>query len=408
MTDHATVLLPAGRVAFFVVDPALAATATALSQDWRFARVELEIISGDIKSAISGYTQKTSPDLVIIETSDISDDFIVSLGALAGVCAQGTDAVIIGPKNDVHLYRNLVGMGVRDYLVRPVSELDLSQMISRTLLDKKGLSNSRLAVVMGAKGGMGTTSLAQSLASIAVQDLGQKTLLADAAGSGGTLGIAYGAEGTTGLGEALRVGQSGTEDDIRRLLFAPGESLSLLMSGGEPQLTDHVDADGFEKLIQRIMHKYPLAVFDASGAARAVQKRMLTLASHITLVATPTLPALRNTRSLLGEIKLARGNLNGVDLVLNMKGMSAADEVPAADIRVALNLDPFMTVDYLPKVFSQAEGSGQPAVTLKIGADLRRRLLPLAQRLAAVGAITKAPEGGSEKSSSLLKKLMGK
>lgn len=408
MTDHATILLPAGRVAIFAHDATLVTTATALSQDWRFARVDLQVVAGDIESAISTYSQSASPELVIIETADISDAFIGRLGALAGVCAQGTDAVIIGPKNDVHLYRSLIGMGVRDYLVLPVREEDLSQIIARTLLDKRGLSESRLAVVMGAKGGVGATALAQSLAYLISAELGQKTLLADAAGSAGTLGIGFGLEGTTPLSEAIRLGQGGSDDDIRRLLQKSGDSLDLLLSGGEAQLTDHADADGFEKLLQRLMHKYPVAVFDASGSAHSVQKRMLTLASHITLVTTPTLPALRNTRALLSEIKLIRGNTNAVELVLNMKGLSAADEVPLADMRAALGLEPAETVTYIPKVFAQSEGSGQPAAALKSAGDLSQRLLPLARRMAGLGEGTVQAGTGREKIPGIFKKLMGK
>src|SRR5690606_13417441 len=157
------------------------------------------------------------PELVIVETADISDAFIDRLGELAGVCAQGTDAVVIGPKNDVHLYRSLIGMGVRDYLVLPVSADDLVDVIAKTLLDKKGIADSRLAVLIGGKGGVGVTSLAQSLAVIASEDLGHKTLLTDAAGSGGTLGIAFGLDGGSGYNEVIRIGVSGGEDDLRRL-----------------------------------------------------------------------------------------------------------------------------------------------------------------------------------------------
>jgi pilus assembly protein CpaE len=406
MTEHASILLPPGRVAFYVTDGALAAAAAQLSQDWRFARVNFDIVTGDIAAATEAYSHAASPELVIVETDDISDAFIAKLGALAGVCAQGTDAVIIGPKNDVHLYRSLIGMGVRDYLVRPVAETDLAQIIARALLDKKGVSDSRLAVVLGAKGGVGATAVAQSLAYVAAHDLGQKTLLLDAAGSAGTLGIAYGLEGATGFAEALRVGQSGSEDDMRRLVQKAGDNLSLIVTGGDAQLADHADADGFERLLQRLMTKHPLTVFDASGAARGVQKRAIALAKQITLVTTPVLSALRNTRALLAEIKIIRGHLDGVDLVINMKGRGGADEVPAADIRAALSLDPAVTVAYQSRLFAQSESGGQPAAAQKTGAELRTALLPLAARAGGVPATHRTQPGA--RSGSLLSKLIRK
>src|SRR6218665_1359978 len=118
--DITAILLPAARVDVFALDDGTAATAAKIAADWRFARVGLDVVRGGMDAAIERYAHAASPEMIIIETNDISDAFTAQLGALAEVCAEGTDAVIIGPTNDVHLYRSLVGMGVRDYLVRPV------------------------------------------------------------------------------------------------------------------------------------------------------------------------------------------------------------------------------------------------------------------------------------------------
>lgn len=409
MAGHTEILLPQARVAIFAAADSLLELGRSLAGDWRFARVQFDIRTGDIGDAVAVYGQQASPELVIIETADISDAFIDRLGALAGVCAQGTDAVIVGPKNDVHLYRSLVGMGVRDYLVLPVAERDLIDVIAKTLLDKKGISASRLSVLIGGKGGVGVTSLAQSLASLAADELGHKTLLTDAAGSSSSLGVAFGLEGGSGYGEALRIGSAGSDDDMRRLLQKPRDNLSLLLSGGDGMFADHTDAESVEKLLQRLMHTYPLTVFDASGAAHAVQKRLMALAGHITLVTAPQLTALRNVRALLSEIKMLRGGASGIDLVVNMTGIAGADDVPVRDIRAALDLEPFVTISYQPRLFAQADAAQQPAVTTKSGAELRQMLLPLARRIAG-----DAPDaGGRDKAAAgtrlgLLKKIIRK
>ncbi len=407
MGDHVSILLPQSRVALFASSGELSALAGKLAQDWRFARVGFDIVTGDIDAAIAAYGHQASPELVIVETTDISAAFIERLGTLAGVCAQGTDAVVIGPKNDVHVYRSLVGMGVRDYLVLPVSEDDLVDVIAKVLLDKKGVADSRLSVVIGGKGGVGGTMLAQSLALIAAEDLGQKTLLTDAAGTAGTLGLAFGVDAGVGYGEALRLAASGSDDDVKRMLQKPRDNLSLLVSSGENMLVDHGDTAAVERLLARLMRVYPLTVFDATAAAHAVQRHVLTLAGHITLVTTPSLPVLRNTRVLLAEIRALRGGSADVDLVLNMQGLAGADDVPVRDIQAALDLAPGVTVSYQPKIFAQAEATQQPVVATKAGADLRQSLLPLAQRLAGAGAI-RADAAQGDKSRSLLRKLIGK
>lgn len=408
MADHTGILLPQSRVAIFANSESLIQVARTLAADWRFARVHFDIQKGDITTAVSAFGQQASPELVIVETADISDGFIDHLGALAGVCAQGTDAVVVGPKNDVHLYRSLIGMGVRDYLVLPVSEDDLTDVIAKTLLDKKGIAGSRLSVLIGGKGGVGVTSLAQSLALMTAEDLSHKTLLTDAAGSSGTLGIAFGLEGGGGYNEVIRVGTSGGEDDLKRLLQKAHDNLSILLSGGDGMMADHTDADGVEKLLQRMMQTYPLTVFDASGASHTVQKRLLTLAGHITLVTAPMLPVLRNTRALLSEIKALRGGVSHIDLVVNMQGIAGSDDVPTRDIRTALELEPAVTISYQPKIFAQADATQKPVVTGKNSAELRRLLMPLARRLAGDSAIDGRDKPHGEGRMGLFKKIIRK
>ena len=387
--DITATLLPSSRVDFFVLDAGTADTARTLAADWRFARVGIQVYGASIESAIATYAQQKSPEVIIIETDDISENFIAQLGQLAAVCAEGTDAVIVGPMNDVHLYRSLVGMGVRDYLVRPVAPDDLVKVIAKALVDKRGLAGARLVSVIGAKGGAGTTAIAQALAWLCADTLKQKTLLMDGAGSAGSIGIGFGMEPMAPLAEAVRIGNSGSEDDLKRILQTCTEQLSLLVCGGEAILTESPDTDSFEGLVNRLMQKYPVVIVDLSGAEAAVQKRIIARSSRVVLVTTPLLTSLRNCRTLLNEIRNARGGAKDIDLILNMQGMAPGDEMSAKDIKTALDLDATAKIPYMPKIFAGAEASGKPIAQNKASADIIRQLQPIAE--AAAGAAAKEP-----------------
>ncbi len=381
--DITSILLPASRVDFFALDDGTAALAQQLAGDWRFARVGINIERGGIEGAIAHYGQTASPELIIIETNDISEEFIQHLGGLAGVCAEGTDAVIVGPKNDVHLYRNLVEMGVKDYLVRPVSEADMVKVIARTLIEKRGFSGSRLVTVIGTKGGVGTTAVAQILAWNIAEVLKQKTMLMDAAGSAGSIGIAYGLEPTTTLTEAVRLGGAGSEDDMKRIYQSISDTFSALVCGGEPMLTGSPDPDSIEALVNRIMQKFPVVVVDLSGSSEAVQKRLMARASEIVVVATPMLSSLRNARTLIGELKTLKGHLKEVDLIMSMRGMAPSEEVPAADIKAALDMEPSAIIPYAPKIFAASEAAGKAVGQNQAAAAIMSSVMPLAEKAAA-------------------------
>ncbi len=406
--DITSILLPVSRVDFYALDDGTAAQAQKLSEDWRFARVGIHVERAGIDAAITHYGQTASPELIIIETNDISDAFIQQLGTLGGLCAAGTDAVIIGPKNDVHLYRSLVEMGIKDYLVRPVSEEDMIKVIARTLVEKRGLSGCRLITVIGSKGGVGTTTIAQILAWNVAETLKQKTMLMDVAGSAGSIGIAYGLEPSATLTEAVRLGGAGTDDDMKRIYQAVTEQLSVLVCGGEPLLTESADADSIETLVNRVMQKYPIVVMDLSRATRTVQKRLLARAVEIVVVTTPLLSALRNTRTLLGEIKTLKAGMKEVDLVLNMQGIAASEEVPLQDIKKALDAEPTAVIPYAPKIFTASETTGKAVGQNKDADAILRTLLPLAEKASATENKNAAPEAKKGGLMDSIKKLLGK
>ena len=377
-------LLPPARVDFFASDARTADTAQALSNDWRFARVHVEIIREGIESAITRYSQTASPEVIVIETDDISQAFIERLTALAGYCAAGTDAVVIGPQNDVHLYRDLVGMGVRDYLVRPVSFDEIAGVISKSLIDKKGLGSSRLVSVIGAKGGVGTTAMAQLLAVTLSETLDQRTVFLEAAGSISTAGVALGLEPLASLTETARIVSSGSDDDIKRIVQKSTDHLSVLLSGGDAMLNDRPDADGMEAVINRLMQKNPLVIADLSCALPAVQKRFLTRSAHIIVVSTPMIAALRNARTLMRELKTMRAGLQHVDAVVNMQGAADGYDVSMSDIAKVLEKEPAVKIPFLPKLFMEAEVTGKVTSFARLPSDVQKSLMALAARAGAV------------------------
>ena len=388
MSEATSVLLPAARVDVYGLDEKTVNSANSLVRDWRFSRVSMRVVDAGIDGAISDYEQHVSPDLIIIETNDISDKFIEKLGELAENCIEGTEAIIIGPENDVQLYRKLVGLGVKDYLVGPGEEKQLSEVIAQTLLDKKGISDSQIIAVMGCKGGVGATTAAHMLATVLSDQLGHKTLFMDAAGGWGTAAIPFAAETTTTLSEAVRQVQGGSEDDIKRLLHDDTEKLTLLPTGGDPLLETSCDDDSFEALLDHFMHTYPFIVVDLSAAEHHLQRRTLKKAQNAIVVSSPLLPSLRNCRTLLKELvdEDQDENENKPSLIINMEGVSKAHEVPKKDIETLLEYEVSLTLPYDLKLFVGSESSEQEvtrnkaaAKTLQPFVEFVRSIAPEAQ-----------------------------
>lgn len=409
--SYTTVLLPAARVALFTKDAETRRTFEEIGRDWRFARVDMQVHDGDVTTAAQTYQGEASPALVIVQTDNIDDGFTQQLEALSGVCAEGTAAMVIGPVNDVNLYRKLIGMGVSDYIVRPVKQEELSNDIAASLIERIGATGSRLIVMMGAKGGVGTTVLAEGLAWGLSEDLGQKTFLLDAAGGWSTLAVGMNFEPAATLADALRAAVERKEDSLNRMLFKASDRLTVLSSGGDVMLEDNVSAEHYEYFLDHMMTTYPVVLVDLSGAAAGLKNAVLRRAHEILLVTTPTLPSVRAARTLLQEISVLRGGSDAnIDLIVNMHNLAPKHEVSKAQIEEGLERKIGAMVEFDPGLFVSTESAAKKLTADKAGAAIVDMLLPLARKVLALAPSTEPAneDDGRKGIGGLLSKLKSK
>lgn len=405
-TKSTGILLPSAGVDLFIRDPKTIEAARALIDDWRFARVTVNIEEANVERAIETYQQSASPALVIIETDTTDQSFIDRLEVLAGCCAEGTSAIVIGPVNDVNLYRSLTSMGVSDYLVRPVPLETLSEVIATGLVNQVGTSDSRLIAVIGAKGGVGTTALTEALALGISHNMGQKTFLLDAAGGWSSLSVGMGFEPSATLAEAVRAAMNRDEDTLKRMLFKANDRLNVLASGSEPVFDPSVQAPQFEELLDMVMTSYPVVIVDLSSAVPSLKRTVINRAHEIVVVSTPTLPSLRAARTITHEIKTLHGGSDrGIDTIINMSGLAPGKEVPKADISAALDCQPLAHIPFNPRLFVGFESAGKYLNTDKEGQAVIDMLLPLAQKLLDTTATDTAPQGDAGLIGNILGKL---
>jgi pilus assembly protein CpaE len=408
VSTETNILLPTARVDLFVKDKETLEAARALKDDWRFARVTLSVEEGDVDGAIKNYAQASAPDLVIIETEITGDEFVQRLHSLSAYCDENTNAIVIGPVNDVDLYRSLTSMGVSDYLVKPVAYNILSEIIAKALIDQLGVSGSRLIGVIGAKGGVGTSALTQGLAWGLSDQLQQKTFLLDAAGGWSTTAVGVGFEPSATMHEAVSAAASQDEDNLKRMLFKASDQLTVLATGADAMLEASVHAQQFEDLIDWLMQSYPVVLVDLSGAIPSLKKTVVTKAHELVVVTTPTLPALRSARSLIGEVKtLHGGDDSNIDLIVNMAGVMPSKEVPKKDIETALDYKPSTVISFDPKLFLGNESEGKKLSDNKNGMEIINKLLPVAEKI-LLGKSEQSQQGKDSFLDNILSKVKSK
>src|SRR5438128_1941313 len=171
---------PAPRVSVqvFCVTEATASTARAAAEDRRLAKAHLSVHMGGIAAAIEAYHTAPTPNVIMIETEG-QGDILTGLDDLAGVCDPGTRVIVIGTSADITPYRELVRRGVNDYVIGPVEVLDVVRSICSLFSASEAVTVGRMIAVVGAKGGVGASTVAHNIAWHIARDVALDSVVID-------------------------------------------------------------------------------------------------------------------------------------------------------------------------------------------------------------------------------------
>jgi pilus assembly protein CpaE len=166
------------------------------------------------------------------------------------------------------------------------------------------------------------------------------------------------------------------------MMSNPHEKLTVLSSGGDSMLEDNIALENFEALLDHIMIAHPVVVVDLSGASNLLKHIVLARAHETILVTTPTLPAVRASRTLIQEIKEIRGgNTGNLDLVLNQQGFAGKSELTKVQIEEGLERKLSAVLPFVPEALVHQEAEGKKLSDTREGAAISAELLPILRRL---------------------------
>ena len=169
---------------------------------------------------------------------------IERLDALAHLCDAGTKVVVLGKTNDILLYRQLVARGVNEYLVAPVHVVDFLRAISELFRAPGAKPLGRLIGVVGAKGGVGASTIAHNLAWSLASVTEMATIIADFDLAFGTAALNFNQDPPQGVADAVFDPDRVDATLVDRVLSKCGDRLSLLaapaMSRSRPRFFGNV------------------------------------------------------------------------------------------------------------------------------------------------------------------------
>jgi pilus assembly protein CpaE len=388
-------IAPAPRVSIqaFCVGVETAASMQAAAEDRRMARAHLRVQMGGIAAAVEAYRSSPTPNVIMIETETRTDDLIAGLDELAGVCDEGTRVIVVGRFNDISIYRELMRRGVSEYLMAPVRTLDVVAAICGLYSSPDAKPVGRIIAVVGAKGGVGASTVAHNVAWAIARDLSLDAVVADLDLAFGTAGLDYNQDPPQGVADAVFSPDRIDTAFIDRLLSKCTDHLSLLAAPATLDRVYDFTAEAFEPVFDALRASVPCVVLDVPHIWTGWTKRVLIGADDILVVAAPDLANLRNAKNMVDMLRAARPNDRHPLYCLNQVGVPKRPEIKPADFSKALEAEPIAVIPFEPPVFGTATNNGQMIAEVAPGHRTAEMFRLMAQTLTG-RAVAKKPRGG--------------
>jgi pilus assembly protein CpaE len=381
--DH---IAPAPRVSVqaFCATQETTAAVEAAGVDRRLGKAHLTIKKGGMAAAIEAYRTVPTPNVIIIETEG-STDILAGLDQLATVCDPGTRVVVIGNENDDAPYRELVRRGVSDYVVGPVDTLDVVRSICGLFSVAEAVPVGRVIAVVGAKGGVGASTVAHNVAWAISRDLALDSVVIDLDLAFGTAGLDYNKDPLQGIANAVFSADKPDSAFIERLLAKCTDHLSLLAA---PATLDRVYDFGdqaFDAIFDTLRMTTPCIVLDIPHQWSGWTRRALIGADDILIVAEPDLANMRNTKNMLNVLKAARPNDRPPLYCLSQVGMPKRPEITPSEFAKAIENKPIVSIPFDPRMFGTAANNGQMIAEISARHRASKMFVQIAQQLTGHG-----------------------
>jgi len=354
-------IAPAPRVSMqaFCDTVETAAAVQAAGEDRRLAKAHVKIQMGGIKAAVEAYRTSPTPNVILIEADSRADEILAGLDQLAEVCDAGTRVLVVGVINDVTLYRELTRRGVSDYLIAPVGTLDVVRSVCGLFSAPDAKPVGRIIAVVGAKGGVGASTVAHNIAWAIGHDLALDAVVTDLDLAFGTAGLDYNQDPPQGIADAVFSPDRIDTAFIDRLLSKCADHLSLLAAPATLDRVYDFGAEAFDSILDSLRTSIPCVVLDVPHQWSGWTRRLLVSADDILVVAGPDLANLRNAKNMVDLLRAARPNDHRPFYCLNQVGVPKRPEITPADFAKALEDQPLAVIPFEPALFGTAANNGQ-------------------------------------------------
>lgn len=275
--------------------------------------------------------------------------------------------------------------GADDYLTKPTHPAELASrvkaILARNVAQRGPTTDLGTAIAfLGAKGGVGTTTLATNTAIVLAPSY--PTILADFRLGQGSLAPSLGFTRQASLAHlASQSARDINKQMVENALTKHTTGLRLLFSSirpAEAQVT--VSPDTAAQIVQQLRSIASLVILDLGTGLTPVNYQILSDIDHLLLVVDPYRLTLNMARAVLTEVETLGLNRDRSSVVLLNRTQSSL-QVPWQEAEQILGRDVIAIISPAPELAFQANESNFPIVLFQPNAIVSNQLQKLAEEI---------------------------
>jgi len=335
------------------------------------------VLEGGVASALEAPMPDAPTTVVDISSSP---DPITDIAMLSEV-VRGR-IVALGPINDVAFYRSLVAAGAADYMVIPPTDEMLVEALTppKEKPKEEGATDScRVTSVIGARGGVGATTVALNVAWCLAHQLGIRTGLIDLDLHFGTCALSLDLLPGRGLRDALD-----NPERIDPLFIASAmvnESENLFILGGEEPLENKSELNAYavDPLVSALKSNFSTLVYDLPRTVAVYHPRLVQTSTNVLVVTDFSLSGMRDVLRLKSFVNDFNHEIEAKIIAVESKDKRGT--LSQKDFEKGIEGEIDFVIPYDPALANNAANGGKAIVAQKGSKGVGKVLSSIAQSL---------------------------
>lgn len=280
------------------------------------------------------------PDVVLMDINMPDMDGIAVTEALLRDIPYA-QVVMLSVQSEADYMRRAMLAGARDFIAKPPSGDELIRtirVVSERAKEEKekmaqpapqaqvpgtgpfpggtGALEGKLLTIYSAKGGVGCTMLATNLA-IGLHTDETPTVLVDANLQFGDVSVFMNLQIKNSMVDVASRADELEPDYIDEILMTHDSGLKVLAAPPRPEMADEVQSEQLRKVLRFLKQNYAYVVVDTSSTIDDVTLAVLDASDLMVVVATPDIPAIKDSRLLFDLLNVLDFPRDRIFFVLN-------------------------------------------------------------------------------------------